>query len=462
MAWDRRSPDATTKIQAAALRRQVADVIGPFSPFWRQRLRELGRPAEQVATPDGLAQLPAVGERDLCPDGDPAGAAALVVQAGERGWALHADGPRLRKALGRRLVARDAYRAVVEEDTRPTSFTWAGLALSWPVASTRSDLDVVARCGARLWQVLGLTRADVVVSALPLLPTAAAQALQLGALGAGSPLLAPGDQADAVAAALRLVPATVLALPTADAALRIDDLDEAGGRLDTLRTVLLVGAPDEPERDVVREALHRAGVDDCAVLAVHVPDGHRLAWGECRPSGGSTGLHTYPDLELLHVVDPETGEDGPPRGELVLSQLNLRGSALLRWRTGDVVQAVEAAACPACGRTVPRVTGLRRGALVPTLTLRTGPAAVDLRSVAAALVGRADVDDWRVLVAPSARDGADQLLVHVTVPPGVDEPDTAVAVAQAVRGTSGRLPTQVVLGDLPDDGAALGRHLLVR
>jgi hypothetical protein len=463
-SWDRRSPAAQRTQQAAALRAQVVDGVGPFSPFWRGRLAALGRAPAQIATLDALAALPAVGERDVCPDGDPAGAAALVLQAGERGWALHAEGPVLRRALGRRLVAPGAYAAVVEADTRPTSFTWAGLGLRYPVASTRRDLDVVARAGARLWAVLGLSRADVVVSALPLRPTAEAQALQLGAVGAGAPLLAPGDDPDGAAEALRLVPATVLALPSATAARGLDDLDEAGAALGTLRTLLLVGAPDDAERAEVADALARAGApDDCAILAVHVPDGHRLAWGECRQAGASGGLHTYPDLELVDVVDAETGErptggDGPR--ELVLTQLGMRGTALLRWRTGDLVASVAVEPCPGCGRTVPRVLGARRGALVPVLRLRGGPRAVDLRSVAAGLVGRPDLSDWRVVVRRSRRDQTDQLLVHLAVAPGHDESDVAVSLAEAVRATAGLLPTQVVLGPpdgLPDGPALAGR-----
>jgi hypothetical protein len=462
-AWDRVPPAAQEKARAAAVRRQVVDAVAPFSPFWRERLRALGRTAEQVATPEALAALPAVGERDVCPDGDPAGAAALVLQAGERGWALHAEGPRLRGALARRVLAPRSYAAVVEADTRPTSFTWAGLGLRFPLASTRSDLDVVARCGAMLWQVLGLSRADVVVSLLPLLPTAERTALELGALGAGSPLLAPGDDPDAAAEALQLVPATVLALPTARAALAVDDLDEAGAPLGSVRTVLLVGAPDPVERDDVREALDRAGVD-ATVLAVHVPDGHRLPWAECRESGGTTGLHTHPDLELLQLVAPETGEAATGAGprELVVTQLGLRGSAQLRWRTGDVVRSVETAPCPSCGRTVPRAVDLRRAALVPELALRDGIAAVDLRAVAGALVGRAGVADWRVVVGTSARDGADELFVHLEPGRGADPSALAVAVADAVETASGTAVTQVVVGDLPSDGHALGTRLLLR
>ncbi|MCW2501639.1 MAG: hypothetical protein JWN87_3315, partial [Frankiales bacterium] len=364
MPWDRRTAKQQASAQAGALKTQVVDAVGPFSPFWRDRLKTLGTTPAKVATLEGVTGLAAVGERDVCVDGDPRGAAALVLQASESGWALHAEGPRLRKALLGRLVKPGSYRALVEADTRPTSFVLAGLGLRWPVASTRSDLDLVARAGARLWQVLGLTRNDVLVGALPLAPTASLQALQLAALGAGSPALFPGDTTDAVAAALALLPATVLALDSAVAATTLDDLDEAGAALGSVTTVLLVGAPSDDERAQVADALTRAGVT-AAVLAVHAPDGHRLLWGECRQGG--PGLHTYPDLELVQLVDPETGESGDGHGpeELVLTQLGLRGTALLRWRTADLADSVTTAPCPGCGRTVPRALGVRRRALVP-------------------------------------------------------------------------------------------------
>ncbi|MDT7572747.1 MAG: hypothetical protein QOE05_2921 [Actinomycetota bacterium] len=466
-AWDRRTPNQLAKLREAAVRNQVVDAVAPFSPWWKARLKTLGRKAGSVGSLAGLAALPAVGERDVCPDGDPRGMAALVLQGTESGFALHAEGPVLRRALVSRLTKPGSYRAIVEADTRPTSFVWAGLGLRFPVASTRSDLDLVARAGARLWDVLGLTRDDVVVSALPTLPTASVQALELAALGAGSPLLTPGEDVSAVADALRLVPATTLAVAAAGAAALLDDLDDAEAPLDALRTVLLVGGAYDDERAAVADALARVGVSGCVVLSVHVPDGHRLLWGECRASAGRTGLHTYPDLEVVQLVDPETGEAtaGSAQGELVVTQLGFRGTALLRWRTGDVAQGIEEGACPSCGRTVPRVTGLRPSVLVPALDLRGGARAVDVRGVSAALVGRADVVDWRVVLGRSARDDADELLVHVVPAESADPAEIAVAVARDVRAASGLLPTQVVLAkadELPVDGWALSPRVLSR
>ena len=457
MSWDRRTPKQQQHDLTRALRSQVVDAVAPFSPYWRARFAQLGLTAAAVATREGLAAVPPVGERDVCLDGDPARAAELVLQAGEAGWALHAEGPRLRRALVQRLVRPGGYRAVVEEDTRPTTYVEAGLGFRYPVASTRGDLDVIARAGARLWQVLGLGRDDVVVAALPRTRTAVVQALELAALGASSPALYPGDDPDEVAATLALVPATVLVVQAANGAVQVDDLDEAGARLDDVRVVLVAGAPTEDERYALVEALERAGVD-AQVLAVHVPEGHRLAWGEC-PQGG--GLHTYPDLEHVELVDPETGEatDGP--GEVVLTQLGLKGSALLRWRTGDLAEALEVGPC-GCGRQVPRLVGVERGALVPTLSLRSGARGVDLRGVAAGLEGRADLVDWRVVVGASPRDGADELVVHVVTQPGTDPADVAVAVARDIRSAAGLLPTQVVVDDTLPNGPALTRRVLLR
>src|SRR5438477_6399566 len=109
-AWDRRATAAIRKEQDAALRTQLRDAIGPFSPFWRERFAQLGTRAADVTDVAGLARLPAVGERDVCPDGDPSAAARLVLQSDEIGFALHAPGLNVRRAITRRLYSLNAYR----------------------------------------------------------------------------------------------------------------------------------------------------------------------------------------------------------------------------------------------------------------------------------------------------------------------------------------------------------------
>jgi hypothetical protein len=447
-AWDRHSERSLASLQNELVRQQVRDSIAPFSPLWRRRFDELGRNAASIKSVADLATVPAMGERDVSPSGDPVGMSALVLQANEAGYALHAAGPEMRRAMRLRLTRRDAYRRMVDADTRSTSYVFSGLGFRYPLASTRNDLDAIARAGARLWAVLGLTRDDVLVSAVATAATTEHVALEYAALGAGAPALFPGADPASLAAAVRLTPPTVLAVPSATSPQVLAGLSDLG----SVRTLLLVGAPTDHERIAAAHGLFRAGgPSDSVVLAVHAPAGARVLWGECRQSGGSTGLHTYPDLDVVQVIDPDTGDATSAGGELVLTQLGLRGSALMRWRTGDVVTAVTTGTCPSCGRGVPRVEGTRRGALV---TRFESGRVLDLRSIAGVLSGRKDIVDWRLVVGRRNRDGVMSAVVHFAAS-NTEDPSIVIGVATDIRTVTGMLPTQLVAADR-GELAALG------
>ena len=433
--------------------------VAADAPYWKQRFAAIGRAADSVGSVSGLESLPAVGERDVSPSGDPAAMAGLVVRAGERHFTLHAEGSQLRKALRLRATNPRLYRRVVANETRPTTYVWSGLGFRYPLASTRADVDVIARAGARLFTVLGIGGDDSLVSAVPVGPTVEHLGLHYAALASGVPAVFAGDDLDEVAATATLLPPTVLAVRSEDAAAVVGALGESGAGLSALRTVLLVGAPTDQERADVRSALAEAGGRDVVVLAVHAPSGARLLWGECRESAGSTGLHTYPDLDVVQRLDPDTGEPAasPGDAELVLTQLSMRGSALLRWRTGDLIGSIDESTCPACGRSVPRVIGTRRGALV----VGSGSGRrLDLRALAGALAGRADIADWRVVVGHRARDGAMQVVVHIGTES--DPGEAAVAAAADIRALAGMLPSQLVSTGLDELSSVTGEQLTRR
>jgi hypothetical protein len=259
------------------------------------------------------------------------------------------------------------------------------------------------------------------------------------------------------------VPVTVLALPADTAAEVLGELAAAGAPLDGPAHA---AAGRRAGRRRAGRGCRRPGRRRRAavVLAVHVPDGHRLAWGECREGDGGTGLHTYPDLEVVDVVDVETAEQPAAAGrhELVLTQLGLRGTRCCAGAPATSSTASPTTTCPACGRTVPRVLGARRGALVPVAAAagarrRRRPAGGG-RCGARAAGGRRLADRAR---PPPALVG-DRLLLHVTLAKGADPSQAAVDLAQAVRATAGVLPSQVVVhepGSLP--GARDGGRLLL-
>ena len=462
-SWDRRKDSRRRSLTDELVRAQTRAVV-TGSAYWKQRFAAIGRAPASINGAAALESVPAVGERDVSPNGDPAAMAALVLHGGEAQFALHSSGPQLRHALRLRAVRSSAYRRVVDNETRPTAYAWSGLGFRYPLAYTRGDLDVVARAGARMWQVLGLSADDALVSAVATGSTVEHTALQYAALAAGAPALFPGSAVDAVVTAARLAPPTVVAVAADQAPELLAALAE-GGALGRLTTVLLVGAPSEAERAAAAQTLADAG---CAaiVLAVHAPSGSRLMWAECRQSAGATGLHTYPDLDLVQVVDPESGDPaGSGAGELVVTQLGMRGSALLRWRTGDLVDGIEESACPSCGRNVPRVVGVRRAALV--VATESGRV-LDLRAVAGALAGRPDLRDWRVVIGGRGRDGRRQVVVHLapTAGPDDDGGDAAVGAAADIRAVAGMLPSQLVVTDAEDlaglEATTLTPRLLLR
>jgi phenylacetate-coenzyme A ligase PaaK-like adenylate-forming protein len=445
------------RLQDQLVAQQVQHVVGPFSPYWKQRFAEIGRKVSSIDSTRALETLPAAGERDIAPDGNPTGMARLVVQSGEGGFTLHASGPTLRHALRLRLTRRDAYTRVITSETKPTSYVWSGLGFRYPIASTRADLDVVARAGVRMWRVAGLTRFDALLSAVPVASTTEHVALSYAALASGAPALFPGSDPAAVVAAARLAKPTVIAVPSRQATPMIAALISSGVELDTVHTVLLVGSPTAEQRADVSAQLPSA-----TVLAVHAPAGARILWSECRERGANGGFHTYPDLEVVQTVDPDSGQPTTGGGELVLTQLGLSGSALLRWRTGDVTgAAIDATACPGCGRRVPRITDVRPGALV---LVSDDGRTLDLRSVAGAMAGRTDLVDWRVAVGRRGRDDRGQVVVHF-VPSG-DPGEAAVGAATDIREVAGLLPTQLVAASAQDIAALAGDrltpHILVR
>jgi len=76
--------------------------------------------------------------------------------------------------------------------------------------------------------------------------------------------------------------------------------------------------------------------------------------------GEKNGLHVFEDCFIPEIIDPDTGETLPPgqKGELVFTNINKEGLALLRYRTRDI-SALDVSPCP-CGRThvrMKRITG---------------------------------------------------------------------------------------------------------
>jgi phenylacetate-coenzyme A ligase PaaK-like adenylate-forming protein len=163
-------------------------------------------------------------------------------------------------------------------------------------------------------------------------------------------------------AILKLKPQILVAMPTFIYHVLQQAIDEKR-RIEGVRIICLGG---EKVADGTRRKLaamcEQLGSPGVQVMATYGFTEAKLAWTECPvpPTGTPTGYHLYPDLGIVEVVDPETGLPVPDgtRGEIVWTPLDQRGTVVLRYRTGDLIEnGLTWGTCPCCGRTLPRLMG---------------------------------------------------------------------------------------------------------
>jgi hypothetical protein len=470
--WDRRPPSVSNRDRDRLLVEWVTGEVIPFSPFWKDRLGGL-----RFRGLESLGGVTVSDEVELAAAGGP-GNPRLLLLPTEDQFKRHATRADL-LAASRELRggADEARRAVLYRRYKPVHVHEAGVATVLAIAYTRSDLDRLHLAGARLCEVLGLGADDTMVNAVPTGPSVRFWGLYHAALAARMTALHPRtegrDPVVAVARALAMLPATVIAVPLGDAEGLLAGLVARGAGAPRLRTVLTVGpAPTPQQRERIIDAAGELGAaGQVRVQAVWAPESARALWGECRPPSGDPheatyGFHTYPDLEVLEVRDPTDGLPVPDEqpGELVLTSMGWRGTALVRAATGTwTAGLVNHAPCPSCGRTVPRLAPEAvEGAWQPRVRVGGGRLRrVDLRRASDVLEPRRlaghGVRDW------SLRPVGGRLVLFVAAEPGVD----TKALAVELGGVLGVVPEVRVdpagaahRPQLGGAGVALASHVL--
>lgn len=439
--WDRREP--------AERRRDLARAMGDwlpaattFSPYWADRAEDVtGKSGAALSDLDGLRRLAPVRERDLIGLGGP-GAPDLVLRPDEEQFMARARGG-LVMAAARAIGAEGSQgkQRTLLTEYKPIHLHRGGADGDLGIAYTRSDLDRLHRCGARAASLLGLDAGNYLLSAVPAGPTLAFWGVYHLALGASMLAVHPrgaGARPTEVLDALRLLPADVVAVPVDEAAELGTLAADLGAPCEDVATIVTVGPPPEDavRRDIAG-AWERATGGAVVVRALWAPPSARALWAECR--GGTHGLHTYPDLEHLEVVDPVTGAPAEEGGDLTATSLGWHGTALLRYRTGTRIGGLATGPCPACGRTLPRLVGeVTPRAWQPRVDLGDEVARIDLRGAAAVLEQRGDVEGWRVKLA--AGQDSDRILIAIAGAPAAGDAGTLV---RDLADATGVWPTEV-------------------
>jgi phenylacetate-coenzyme A ligase PaaK-like adenylate-forming protein len=175
-------------------------------------------------------------------------------------------------------------------------------------------------------------------------------------------------------------------------------------------------------RQKLRGLAAQIGAEKVDVLRTFGFTEAKMAWAECPfdEDAGSAGYHLHPDMALIEIVDPKTGEprgEGEP-GEIVFTPLDARGSVVLRYRTGDCIDGgLFHEPCTYCGTVVPRLVGdISRSSEVKEMALdKLKGTLIDFNQLEHVLDNVPHVGTWQLEMRKVNDDPheLDELILHV-------------------------------------------------
>ncbi len=452
------------QMQDRKLRAFIRNQIYPYSPYYQRLFREHDIDPFSIQTVDDLERLPFTFKEDVAPtDEEPQRHKDFIVRPDETITERYGHLTKLSMFAGKHVVAEKVY------EYRPVHmhFTTGRTARPTPFVYSAKDLEFIREGGYRLLDVFGVKPEDVVVNAFPYAPHLAFWQTYFAAEAQGSLVLHSGGGkilgTQNLIEAVEQLRATVLVFIPGYAYYFLREAARQGRDFGRVRLVLFGGERVPPGlKDKVREALGQMGAENVQVLATYACTESRLAWGEC-PAEESFGYHTYPDMEIIEVVDPTTGKrvgEGE-EGEIVYTSLGWRGTCVLRYRTGDVAAGgISYRPCPNCGRTVPRISAniQRRSEFKEFALTKIKGTLVNLNNFFPLLMGHPDLLEWQVELRKRNDDpyDLDEIYLRIVPAAGVDIDRLKADLREKVLRETEVAPTDIIPTTMPDMLSRLG------
>ncbi len=419
--------------QIAKLRHYLRDTVVPFSAHYREIFARTGCRADDLRTPDDLRRIPFTSKLDFAARADGSDAVRDFVLMPDK--AVLARRPStIFKAL---IHGRAAVAESFEREFRPLLLTSTTGRTADPIPFLYSahDIDNLRLAGARLMSVCGADRTMKMLNMFPFAPHLAFWFTHYAGKEFGVFVLdSGGGKSMGTDGNIRLIrkikPDVIIGMPTFLYHVLTECVRE-GIKLPNLKK-LVAGGEKSPAgmRAKLRALAAEMGAEKVDVLSTYGFTEAKLAWAECpwNEDAGSAGYHIHPDLALIEIVDPETGEprgEGEP-GEIVFTPLNARGSVVLRYRTGDVIDGgLFHEPCPFCGLKVPRLVGYisRRSEVREMRMDKIKGQLVDFNHVEHILDNVRSIGTWQVELRKLHDDPleVDELILHVVPDPAANE-----------------------------------------
>ena len=464
--WQSLPEHAIRQLQAEKLRRYLREIVLPFSPHYREAFREHGLSADSIRTLDDLQKIPFTSKADLLNTPEhPQRVREFIITPDQRALA------RKPKTILRALVrGRSRVQQELESEFRPIflTSTTGRSADPIPFLFTRHDLKQLAVTGRRVFEVCGAQPDMRLLNMFPFAPHLAFWQTHYGgeafgvfvtSTGGGKVMGTEGQ----IRFMRKVQPDVLIGMPTFIYHVLHQAVEEKVC-CETLKRIVLGGekVPEGMRRKLVSLA-GKLGAGEVDIVATYGFTEAKMAFAEC-PRGidePSCGYHLYPDFAIMEVVDPKTGETVPPGspGELVFTPLNARGTVVLRYRTGDMIDGgLTYESCPNCGRRVPRIVGnISRRAEVREMRIdKIKGTLVDFNELEHVLDDCTHVGAWQIELRKRNDDPLelDELILHVAKHNGIPEAQLARELNERFAACAEIHPNRIAF-HTPDEMRAL-------
>jgi phenylacetate-CoA ligase len=420
------------------LRRFINEQLYPFSVFYHRLFDEHHIDPRKIRSISDLRHVPFTSKKDIAPTADnPMRPIDLVLVPSEESIRKYAPASLTIKLMFERLrYGRNGVKDRLRMEYLPVHVTYTTGRSAQPTQFmyTSKDFDNLHITGKRMIELCGAQMGDRALNIFPFAPHlafwqtfAVAQATTMLIVHTGGGKVA--GTAGNIAALSRLQPSMLIGVPGYVYHLLRQALEQRV-ELKNLKTIAL-GAERVPPALKARlgELCAQMGAPGVTVQGVYGFTEARHAWAECTPPDYVTsfGYHTYPDLDVFEIIDPDSGEVLGPgeRGEVVYSSLSGRGSCVLRYRTGDIAEGgIVYDPCPGCGRIVPRISQAisRRSDVGEFQLTKIRGTLVDLNGFIPVMAEVHEVVEWQLIVKKhnDDPDDLDELVLCVAFTAGAN------------------------------------------
>ncbi|MFT3991320.1 MAG: AMP-binding protein [Luteolibacter sp.] len=415
--WETASHDEITHRQNTLLKRFLRERAVPFTAYYRELFHRHSLDARDINGTGDLPKIPFTTKAQLTTPRD------FVIIPDEavlkRQWST------LRLAI---THGPNAAKELLEKELRPIflTSTTGRSAAPVPFVYTQHDIANLTEGGRRLME---LCRADASwrhINAFPFAPHLAFWQGHYASIGFDTFMLATGGGKSLgtdgnIRVISQIDPDTIIAMPTFLYHL-LQKATSEGMQWKKVKRLVL-GGEKVPAgmRRKLRSLCAEMGAREVAIMSTYGFTEAKIAFTECMPPEGEppSGFHIYPDKVFIEVIDPKTGNrvpDGQP-GEIVYTPLDSRGTIVLRYRTGDIIEkGITYEPCPYCGRTCPRLLGnISRVSDVKELNIdKLKGTLVDFSSLENLLDDADGLGAWQIELKKRNDDPleSDQIIVH--------------------------------------------------